>query len=340
MIGMINTTWQHLIGHEWAAALLSSAITHERVGHAYLITGPAQVGKTTLARTFAQALNCQAPAGQPCGQCRACRLIAQDRHPDVRLVLPERTGRGLASLKIDQIRALQHELNLAPYEARWRVAILREFDAANASAANAFLKTLEEPPANVVLLLTANDADTLLPTISSRCQTIALRPLPAGQIAAALQNRWHLPPPQAELLAHLADGRPGWGIQAAGDESLLAMRRARLDTLYALLPEKRVGRFAAADRLAKEPETLPLLLQTWLGWWRDLVLLCWGNSPTARLTNVDQLPHLQAVAGQWTRAQAHAGLDYTGRALEQLARNANTRLVLENLFLNYPYQQR
>ena len=152
--------WNRIVGHDWAVDILRAAIRHERVGHAYLITGPAQVGKTTLARTFAQALNCQAAdvAARPCGKCRPCQLIAADRHTDVRLLQPEVGSRGNPIIKIDQIRTLQQELSLAAYEARWKVAILRQFEAANASAANAFLKTLEEPPRQVVLLMTATDA--------------------------------------------------------------------------------------------------------------------------------------------------------------------------------------
>ncbi len=100
--------WNQVIGHEWAVELLSGAIAHERIGHAYLITGPDQIGKTTLARTFAQALNCQHDdlAERPCGTCRSCKLIGQDKHLDVKIVTPEVSGRGKQSLKIDQIRSL------------------------------------------------------------------------------------------------------------------------------------------------------------------------------------------------------------------------------------------
>ena len=115
----------------------------------------------------------------PAAHCRACRLIADDHHPDVHLLLPEISGRGKPVIKVDQIRELQRQLQLSTLEGRYRVAILTQFDAANHNAANAFLKTLEEPPPSVVLLLTAADADSLLPTIASRCRTIGLRPLDA-----------------------------------------------------------------------------------------------------------------------------------------------------------------
>ncbi len=341
------SNWNNIIGHDWAVQLLAGAIEHDRVGHAYLITGPEHVGKTTLARTFAQALNCEASGGlrvasgdsdkSPCGQCRACKLIAEDRHPDVRLVEPEVSGRGKLTLKIETIRDLQHDLNLATYEARRKVAILTRFDAATIGAANAFLKTLEEPPNRVVLLLTATDADTLLPTISSRCRTIGLRPLPTDLIEESLTTRWQVPTDDAHLLAHLSDGRLGWAVGAAQDSTILESRDQHLAWLHEALNGSRVTRFAQADKLSRKPEQLPALLQTWLSWWRDITLLAQGPTRNGiALTNIDQESQLSQLAQNWTAEQALTSLKQTNLALWQLERNANTRLVLENLFLIYP----
>ena len=332
------TTWQQIIGHDWAVQLLASAIEHDRVGHAYLITGLEQVGKTTLARTLAQALNCLAEdvGERPCGQCRACKLIANDRHPDVRLVTPEVSGRGKLTLKIEAIRQLQRDLNLAAYEARMKVAILERFDAANANAANAFLKTLEEPPRNVVLLLTAVEADTLLDTISSRCRNLHLRPLNSDLIEQSLAVRWQVPAQEATLLAKLADGRLGWAVQAAKDSTVLTIRQTQLDALYDALAGNRVTRFALADKLARKAEELPDVFKTWLSWWRDMVLLTQTQGQSAAITNVDQEAQLAEKAKVWSLDQALTSLQQTNRALWQLARNANTRLVVENLLLTYP----
>lgn len=331
--------WENIVGHNWAVEMLANGLVNDRLGHAYLITGPEQVGKTTLSRTFAQALNCDAPeAERPCGQCRPCKLIAVDRHPDVKLVSPEVSGRGKLTLKIETIRQLQQDLNLSAYEARYKVAILERFDAATIGAANAFLKTLEEPPGKVVLLLTATDADMLLPTISSRCRTLNLRPLPPELIETSLATRWQVPAEKATLLAHLADGRLGWAIQAAEDKSILLTRSEQLAHLHDALAGKRAKRFAIADKLARKPEALPALLKTWLSWWRDLTLLSQRQGKPIRLllTNVDEVERLEPLASGWSEAQILASLNQTNDALWQLQRNANTRLVLENLLLIYP----
>ena len=332
-----ETAWRTVVGHNWALDLLRGAILHDRVGHAYLFTGPEHIGKTTLARNFAMALNCQAEdkAARPCGQCRPCRLIAEDRHPDVRLVQPEVSGRGKRTLMIDEIRQLQRDLNLAAYEARHKIAILPHFDAATQGAANAFLKTLEEPPGNVVLLLTATEADALLPTISSRCRIVALRPLSVAQISAALTTFWQMPEADALQLAHLADGRIGWAIRAAQDDELLQERQQHLSLLDEALPARRVGRFALAEDLAKDAELLPDILRTWLTWWRDLLLLSWSDGH-GTLVNVDRRDSLVALSRTWQPEAILGALHKTKEAIWQLRHNANTRLVVENLLLAYP----
>lgn len=332
--------WQQVIGHDWAVSMLQTSLAHGRAGHAYLITGPDQLGKTTLARAFAQALNCTGAADGSCrpgSQCRACTLIGQDRHPDVQLIRPEVSDRGKLSLKIETVRQLQHTLSLSAIEARYKVAILKRFDAATIGASNAFLKTLEEPPPQVVLLLTAHDADTLLPTISSRCRVLNLRPLPPDLIAQSLATRWQVPEAGADLLAHLADGRLGWAVQAAQDKSILQARQEHLELLQTALTVARVGRFQLADKLAAKAERVPATLQTWLSWWRDVIVLVQGRDGVATaVTNIDQLDALQAMAQTHTPEKALQCLQQTALALWQLEHNANTRLVLENLLLTYP----
>ncbi|MCP5073636.1 MAG: DNA polymerase III subunit delta', partial [Rhodobacteraceae bacterium] len=165
-------------------------------------------------------------------ECRTCRLIELGRHPDIRMVEPEVSGRGKLTLKIDAIRQLQQDLNLSAYEAKVKVAILTRFDAATAGAANAFLKTLEEPPSKVMLILTATEADDMLPTISSRCRTLHLRPLSTDLIEQSLAVRWQVKADEAHLLAHLAAGRLGWAVQAVGDVAVLKNRATHLATLY------------------------------------------------------------------------------------------------------------
>ncbi len=329
--------WRTIVGHDWAVGLLARSILHDRVGHAYLITGPEQIGKMTLARTFAQALNCTAEDSlRPCGECRACQLTQTDKHPDVRIILPEVSDRGAMSIKIEQMRRLQQDLSLSTYEARYKIAILKRFDTANLNAANAFLKTLEEPPNNVILILTATDSDTLLPTINSRCRTIGLRPTPTDLIEETLLTRHQVRLDEADLLAHLADGRLGWAIRAHQEPAVLQERRAQLETLHQALNGTLVARFSLAESLARKADALPPLLRTWLSWWRDLALMTYGRKSNEFISNVDEFEKLGEMAARLPRAAVLASLAQTEAALRQLGQNANTRLVLENVLLTYP----
>ena len=172
-------------GHEWAETLLQHQIASGQVRHAYLFTGPDGVGRRSLALRFAQAVNCTNPPapGKACGACRTCTHTERMQQVDLSIIQSETPG---AMIKVDQIRTLQHSLSLSPYEARYRIALLLDFEAANANAQNALLKTLEEAPDKVILVITASSAEELLPTIVSRCEQLRLRPLPVEKLAEIL----------------------------------------------------------------------------------------------------------------------------------------------------------
>jgi len=317
-----------IAGHEWAVAQLDRAIREGRLGQAYLITGPPHIGKATLARAAAMAINCTGEA-RPCGVCRACVRIASISHADVRVVAPdgERT-------KIDQMRDLQRELALSPFEARSRVAILDDFERATLEAMNALLKTLEEPPSNVVLILIAPEAEALLPTIVSRCQVIALRPLTTAQARQALIDRWRVDAERAELLSHLSGGRLGWAVTAAQDAAMMDKRAARLNELQRLLGASRVERFAYAQALARDGADTREAIDVWRTWWRDVMLIAAGSA--AGLTNVDRRGEIESVAARLDAQRARLAAEACSRALWQLDKNATPRLVVEVMLMNLP----
>jgi DNA polymerase-3 subunit delta' len=320
-----------IAGHEWAVGFLRRAVESGSVSHAYLFTGPPGVGKTALARALAAALLCQGEGTTPCGACRACRLVASGNHPDLHVVESERVG---ASLKIEQVRDLQRQLVLTPVEACWRVAILRRFEEATTSAANALLKTLEEPPSYVVLVVLAEDADQLLPTIVSRCQQVPLRPLPVAQVAQALVERWDAEPQQAELLAHLSGGRLGWAVRMLEDDAALQRRAQRLDDLDGLLTAPAVERFRYAERLARDPVATQETLDLWSGWWRDVLLM--AAEAEAPLTNVDREDTLRDHARRFGVERSTTMIAALRSTAHRLKRNANPRLTLEVLMLDLP----
>ena len=175
-------------GHDWAVNHLRKAIQNDRTRHAYLITGIDGIGKRTLAYTFAMALNSPAPddPGNIDYDDRAAKIIMSGNHPDMVLSqLDEKTG----ALKIEQVREVTTKLSLRPYEARFRVAILDDFQNARPQAQDALLKTLEEPADTAVLLVLARSTENLLPTITSRCQLLTPAPAPTANRARRARTR-------------------------------------------------------------------------------------------------------------------------------------------------------
>jgi DNA polymerase-3 subunit delta' len=322
-------SWQ-IVGHDWAVDLLRQSLASGRVAHAYLISGPPQIGKTRLARALAQALNCAQP-DPPCGQCVSCSKIARDAHPDVQVIAGKGSG---GSIKIEQIRALQRESILAPYEGRSRVLILRRADQATLEAANSLLKTLEEPPAHVTLVLTAVQPEMLPSTVVSRCQRLDLRPLTCQEIEKALLDRG-VSQSKAHLLACLSGGRIGWAFAANQDDAILNRRQQQLDQLVALLPAGRVERLDFAWKASRDPVAMQQQIETWITWWRDILLL--SGQAERHVRNVDRIDEMWSWARQSSPAQIRTVLEALQSTAAQLDANVNARLAIEGLLLRLPH---
>jgi DNA polymerase III subunit delta' len=322
-----------MIGHEWAVALLAEHVAKGRERHAYLITGPQGVGRKTLALRFAQSLNCTKPAlpGQPCLKCSSCKRMGAMQHPDLSVVQAEHEGE---VLRIDQARELQHSLSLAPYEARYRVALILRFEEANTSTANAMLKTLEEPPPQVVVILTAKSAESLLPTIVSRCEVLRLRPLSIEETSTGLQTLKRVPKDEADRLAHISGGRPGYALRLFEQPTLFEQRTLWLDELVRLLASSRGERFAFARESVENTDELRSELQVWLTFWRDVLITAAGI--TNSLTNLDYAARIAQLAGEIGLQKAQFFVNAIESTMERIDHNVNPRLALEVLLMDYP----
>jgi DNA polymerase-3 subunit delta' len=322
-----------MIGHEWAVNLLAEHVVWGRERHAYLFTGPSGIGRRTLALRFAQSLNCLTPPvpGQPCRTCFTCKRIEQMHHPDLVVVKTEHEGE---TLKIDQVRELQHTLSLAPYEARYRVALILRFEEAHNSAANAMLKTLEEPPDHVVVILTAKSTENLLPTIVSRCEVLRLRSISMDETTRGLQTIRGVPQELSERLAHISDGRPGYAIRLFEQPGLFEQRQSWLDDLIELLTSSQRERFAFVRGVVDDREELLGELHVWLTFWRDVLISIDGMSGS--ITNLDYSTQIQKIAAFSDLRKAQFQVSAIERTMKYINHNVNARIALDVLLMDFP----
>ena len=330
------------IGHDRAVRILQRSLVDGRVSHAYLVRGPQQVGKMRLASDLAAALNCTED-DRPCGTCSQCSRVARGLHADVHVVglasSAAEDGRARVAIGIDQVREVQREASLTPYEGRFRVFIIDGAEHLSEEASNSLLKTLEEPPDQVVLLLLATEASHLLPTIVSRCQLLELRPVPTPAVSQFLQSEYAAGEEDAEQIARLSEGRPGWAVNAAEDRSLLEELDRKLETIEKVVRGDREDRFAYASTLAtsivRDREAGRRELGLWLQWWRDILLVTEGVPDL--VTHLSRIETLKAAAKGLTPAGAAWAINAVQDTLQHLERNVNPRLALESLMLDLPH---
>ncbi len=320
-------------GQQRPLGFLKNALRAGQLPHALLFLGPRGVGKTMAALSLAQTLNCATPLPEidACGICPSCRRFAGGNHPDLLVISPQ--GEGLhPQIKIDQIRALRRQLDFRPHVGPWRVILIQSADSLNEAAANALLKTLEEPPEGNVLVLTAVGEGDLLPTIVSRCRrlTFSFLPLPVLREILGPQARQ---PAAAALLAALSFGSPGRALSLNAEE-MVARRDevlADLETLAAPGPAHVLDWAAAGGKKAAELEDFILLARLW---YRDLLAVA-CKIPDHALINQDRLDELHRHARTLSIPVLLSRLDLLAALDRQLRANLNVELALDAFGLQF-----
>jgi len=233
---------------------------------------------------------------------------------------------------------MQQALALAPYQAKYRIVLIQDFQRATPAASNALLKSLEEPPARAVLILTADAQESLLETIASRCEILRLRPQPVEAAAKCLEEVYGIPPERAERLSHLTSGRIGAAVALDQDPELETAYEDALVNLEELLSASRRQRLQFVESLSRKKgslrEAVTSLVSVWITYWRD-VLISRSGAEIA-LVNQSRQGSIQQVAAQMSLADIHTILERCEQALDQLEKYVNPRLVIENLLLHLP----
>lgn len=330
-----------IVGHEFQKNLLMRAAREGIVSHSYLFSGPDGVGKKLVAIEFAKILNCTSENKysevSEC-DCGSCRKVGRGTHPDVVLVEYE----GVNNIKVDQIReGVEDKLFLKPYEGSFKVVIVDESERMNRSAQNAFLKTLEEPPPNSVIILLASRPHALLPTVRSRCQIVRFSPLSQETIVQILEERTELSAADALLSARLSEGSPGLALKF--DKEVIEWRKELLIKVSELSRSSAGDILGLADSMLtgttpEDMERLLLAMEFISLWLRDLVLIKIG-ADKKYMTHTDLIEaSKKAAAGLSTHdiLERHKNLQNTRDDI--FYANANKQLSLENLFIKLAFK--
>lgn len=322
-------TFADIRGHERALGVLRRSVAAGRVHHAYLFMGPGGVGKHRAARAFAALVNCLSPTGEgatldACGACVSCLKLAGGNHPDYREVTAD--GR---FIKIDQVRELHAVTRFRPYEAKRRVVLIDGAETMREEAANAILKTLEEPRGDTLFVLVTANPQQLLTTVISRCQPLRFGPLSADDVAALLAERG-VDGQQADVAARLGGGSVGGALHVL--ESGVWERRADVAERLAGLKDGGSGALLEWAQALGQGDELSDVIEVFRSLARDAVLLAAGANER-RLVNPDLRAAIERYAAGRTLPQLLGAVERLGEAEWMLKGNVNARLVAETLLL-------
>ncbi len=317
-------TFDQILGHERQKEILNRALANGRLAHAYLFSGPDGIGKRLVAMALARAIVCHEQRG--CGQCLACRKIDHQNHPDLHTLEPDGT-----SIKIEQIRSFQRELNLKPLESPRKICMIEQADTMTVGAANALLKTLEEPRGDTLLILLTAQPNRLLETIRSRCQPLPFTRHPNSRIQAELERQLGIDATESHILAALSEGsfKKAFGKDR---ELYLEQRRELLKTLTGLSSGSILPILDFADQLAADKTILADILEIFQAFYRDVLMTLQGRGDE-ELVNLDLKEKIHRVSGRESVVTILGKLDALIEVRRQVDRNVNRQLAMEVLLL-------
>ncbi len=360
--------WSNVIGQDRVKQILKRAILKGKVAHAYLFYGPEGVGKDAMAIEFAKALNCERGEGEACDECKSCKNIAEFSHPNFKSIFKLPLGKNETkddspldkldeseikiiqeqvklksqnpyhkitipranSIKINSIREIKIEISRGIILPGWRVIVVSEADAMTEQAANAFLKTLEEPALKTVIILTTANKDKLPLTIISRCQLVRFSYLSDDEIAKALIERYEVSETKARLIARLANGSFGKAIELL-DITVKDKRIKPVDFLATVASGRVVKLLLEIEKIVTDYERSEFenFLHIILTWFRDALMLKIGMED--KVINVDMIDRLKKFVANYGEIDYQKAIALVEEAISRVEKNVQLNLILINL---------
>jgi DNA polymerase-3 subunit delta' len=314
-----------ILGHDRNIEMLRRSLLNGKTAHSYLFEGVNGSGRKKTAIALIQALFCTALPDDACGLCSSCRKIEHGNHPDIHLISPSPDKRDIS---VDQLRELQHDLSLRPYEAPRKACLIDPAERMNASSANSLLKTLEEPPGNALIILLTENAGMLLPTVRSRCQLVRFAPLSPEHLLTLLK-RSGMASDAAALIAPMSGGSLERALEL-DNEALVARREAVLSKVSQININQISTVFDASEELSGNRDATLELLDMLLSFYRDAVHLGAGN---VEIVNQSVRSSIEFIATRRSMPRNLEMLERIYQTRRDVQRNANPKLALDHLFL-------
>lgn len=318
-----------IVGQDQIKNLFLKSLETGNISHAYLIDGEIRSGKEFIARVFAQALQCTGEGSKPCGKCHSCIQVSGDNHPDIRFISHEKPN----VVGVDDVRdQIISDISIKPYEGPYKIYIMNEAEKMNAAAQNAILKSLEEPPEYVVIILLTTSVEALLPTIVSRCVTMSMKPVPDDILMDFLMKEMKMPDYKAEIGVAFARGNLGRAKVLVASEDFDKIKNDAV-TLLKYIDEMDMSEIVIAINKIKEYNfDINDYLDIISIWYRD-VLMFKATNDVNGLIFKQEIQYIKKVA----KKTSYEGIELIVEALEKaksrLKANVNFDLTMELLLM-------
>ena len=322
-------SFKDVVGHKDIINYIRSAVTENKVSHAYILNGERGSGKKMLASLFATTLLCEKQGPDPCNECHSCRQAESGNHPDIIRVTHEKPN----TISVEDIRRqVNEDIQIRPYQGPYKIYIIAEADLMTVQAQNALLKTIEEPPAYAVIFLLTENAEALLPTITSRCVMLKLRNIRDTLIRKYLMETMHVPDYKADICTAFAQGNMGRAIMLASSDHFNEIREEAVQLLK-YINEMDISEITKAIR---KINTYKLEINDYLDiimiWYRD-VLLYKATKDMDKVVFKDQITYIQERAKKSSYEGIELILESLEKAKTRLRANVSFDLVMELLLL-------
>ena len=316
-----------IIGHEKIIEHLRKASKSGKISHAYIFNGEDGSGKMMLAESFAMTLLCEQSDTDPCMECHSCVQARGHNNPDIKYVTHEKAD----LISVSEIRSqLVDDVSIRPYSSKYKVYIVDDAQKMNIQAQNAILKTIEEPPEYVVILLLTNNAQGFLPTITSRCVTLNLYPVSSQLLEEYLIKQYRMPDYQAKICVSFSQGNVGRAIDLAVSSEFDELKNEVLQVLKNIIHMQEFELLDAVKRAKIYKLQINDYFDLMAVWYRD-VLLYKATQDVNHIIYKDEIYAIKDLASKVSYEGLNEILEYLKKAKKRVSANVNLDLVVELL---------